>query len=188
MAFLDALSKAKSASEYQSDNFEVSTDNSRLILENLEPDFHQIYSEILQIKQQTSDLKIQIKRQKLNQHYSLGSEEVFESLNALEKQLDAVIKDKDSCLNILRNPESISENSLSLRRDRQADLIQSFDSLAKIIEAKQSHIANASWILNQNWNVYGQDLTSVNKKLLQVEASLARNLQQVNTIRKTIKS
>ena len=188
MAFLDALSKAKSASEYQSDNFEVSADNSRLVFENLEPDFHQIYSEILQIKQQTAELKIQIKRQKLTQHYSLGSEEVLESLSALEKQLDAVIKDKDSCLNILRNPESISENSLSLRRDRQADLIQSFDSLAKIIEAKQSHIANASWILNQNWNVYGQDLTSVNKKLLQVEASLARNLQQVNNIRKTIKS
>ena len=91
-----------------------------------------------------------------------------------------------SCLNFLRNPESTSENSLSLRRDRQKDLIESFDLLVKIIESKQTHLANASWILNQNWNEYGNHLTSVNKKLLQVEASLARNLQQVKNIRQTI--
>ena len=188
MAFLDALSKAKSAREYKSDQFEISEDNSRVILENLEPEILQIYNEILQLKQQTAELKIQIKRQKLAQHYSLSSEEVLESLTTLEEQLGVIIKDKENCLNILRNPESISENSLSLRHDRQADLIQSVDCLEKIIESKQNHIANASWIFNQNWNEYGQDLSSVNKKLLQVEASLARNLQQVKTIRQTIKS
>ena len=154
MAFLDALSKAKSASDYKSDKFEVSIEESRSILSDQEAEFHQIYTEILQLKQQTAELKIQIKRQKLTQHFSNSSEEIVESLNVLESQLEAVIKDKDSCLNILRNPESASDNSLSLRRDRQKDLIESFDFLVKIIESKQTHLANSSWILNQNWNEY----------------------------------
>ena len=68
------------------------------------------------------------------------SEEIVDSLSVLEKELDSATKDKETCLNILRNPETIAENSLSLRRDRQADLIQSFDCLVKIIESKQSHI------------------------------------------------
>ena len=186
MAFLDALSKAKSANEYKPDQFEISEDESKVTFSEQEPDSYQIYNEILQLKQQTAELKIQIKRQNLTQHFSHSSEEIVESLNLLESQLEAVIKDKDSCLNFLRNPESTSENSLSLRRDRQKDLIESFDLLVKIIESKQTHLANASWILNQNWNEYGNDLTSVNKKLLQVEASLARNLQQVKSIRQTI--
>ena len=140
MAFLDALSKAKSASDYKSDKFEVSVEESRSILSDQEAEFHQIYTEILQLKQQTAELKIQIKRQKLTQHYSLKSKEIEDSLSALESELDSAIKSKESCLNILRNPETIAENSLSLRRDRQADLIQSFDCLVKIIESKQSHI------------------------------------------------
>ena len=125
MAFLDALSKAKSASEFKSDNFEVSIEESKSILTEHETEFHQIYNEILQLKQQAAELKIQIKRQKLTQHYSLQSEEVFDSLTVLEKELDSAIKQKESCLNILRNPETITENSLSLRRDRQSDLMQS---------------------------------------------------------------
>lgn len=140
MAFLDALSKAKIASDYKSDQFEVLLEESRSILSDQETEFHQTYNEILQLKQQTAELKIQIKRQKLTQHYSLKSEEIVDSLIVLEKELDSATKDKETCLNILRNPETIAENSLSLRRDRQADLIQSFDCLVKIIESKQSHI------------------------------------------------
>jgi len=140
MAFLDALSKAKSASDYKSDQFEISVEESGPILADEEAEFHKIYNEILQMKQKTAELKIQKKRQKLTQDYSIRSEEVVDSLNLLEKELDSAIKDKETCLNILRNPETSTENSLSLRRDRQADLIQSFDCLVKIIESKQSHI------------------------------------------------
>ena len=52
----------------------------------------------------------------------------------------------------------------------------------RVIEHKQHHLANSSWIINQNWDAYGQDLDNINRKLLQLEATLAKNVQDIKDI------
>ena len=189
MAFLDALTKAKRASEYKFDKFEIESSSEKL--ESSEnPRYCEIFEEIWSLKQETADLKIQIQRQKLNTQWQnkLAGQEIFENLDNLEKNLDAVNQDKDNCLEILRNPETSSENSLSLKRDRQNELIQAFEHLVKIIHAKPSHLSDLNWINNQNWPVYGQELIQINRKLLHLEAALAKELQEIKSIRKNVES
>ena len=133
-----ALAKAKGASQYKPIDFEESNSKSTLeidaITENSKADLLQ---KIFDLRQQTDDLRIQIERQRLNQYWEnqLASPEILQKLEILESQLKSVLNSKDACLSILRNSVSKSselENSLSLKRDRQADLVKTFDTLVNI--------------------------------------------------------
>ena len=135
-----ALAKAKGASQYKPIDFEESNSKSTLeidaITENSKADLLQ---KIFDLKQQTDDLRIQIERQRLNQYWEnqLASPEILQKLEVLESQLKSVLDSKDACLSILRNSVSKSselENSLSLKRDRQADLVKTFDTLVSIYD------------------------------------------------------
>ena len=135
-----ALAKAKGASQYKPIDFEESNSKSTLeidaITENSKADLLQ---KILDLRQQTDDLRIQIERQRLNQYWEnqLASPEILQKLEVLESQLKSVLDSKDACLSILRNSVSKSselENSLSLKRDRQADLVKTFDTLVNIYD------------------------------------------------------
>ena len=135
-----ALAKAKGASQYKPIDFEESNSKSTLeidaITENSKADLLQ---KIFDLKQQTDDLRIQIERQRLNQYWEnqLASPEILQKLEVLESQLKSVLDSKDACLSILRNSVSKSselENSLSLKRDRQADLVKTFDTLVNIYD------------------------------------------------------
>ena len=135
-----ALAKAKGASQYKPIDFEESNSKSTLeidaITENSKADLLQ---KIFDLRQQTDDLRIQIERQRLNQYWEnqLASPEILHKLEVLESQLKSVLDSKDACLSILRNSVSKSselENSLSLKRDRQADLVKTFDTLVSIYD------------------------------------------------------
>ena len=135
-----ALAKAKGASQYKPIDFEESNSKSTLeidaITENSKADLLQ---KICDLRQQTDDLRIQIERQRLNQYWEnqLVSPEILQKLEVLESQLKSVLDSKDACLSILRNSVSKSselENSLSLKRDRQADLVKTFDTLVNIYD------------------------------------------------------
>ena len=135
-----ALAKAKGASQYKPIDFEESNSKSTLeidaITENSKADLLQ---KICDLRQQTDDLRIQIERQRLNQYWEnqLASPEILQKLEVLESQLKSVLDSKDACLSILRNSVSKSselENSLSLKRDRQADLVKTFDTLVNIYD------------------------------------------------------
>ena len=135
-----ALAKAKGASQYKPIVFEESNSKSTLeidaITENSKADLLQ---KIFDLRQQTDDLRIQIERQRLNQYWEnqLASPEILHKLEVLESQLKSVLDSKDACLSILRNSVSKSselENSLSLKRDRQADLVKTFDTLVIIYD------------------------------------------------------
>ena len=134
MAFWAALSNANGASEYKTE--EETAQKER----NCE-DTEKIFKELWTSKRKADELRIQIERQKLNQHWSdpLNTEEVFDSLVSLEEQLKSVVQAKEHYLAILRNPDSTSENSLPLKRDRQSDLIESVDTLVSCICFKKFH-------------------------------------------------
>ena len=186
MAFLQTLERAKSAEKYKVDLLVVEESIQKRTPDNLnQENYFQTFKDIWTLKEETANLKVQIKRQALNQQWknNLACENVQKSLEDIEHHLDSVIKDKDNCLNVLRNPETASNNSLSLKRDRQSELIDSFERLVKVIGSKQNHISDSSWIANQNWPRYGQELCNLNRKLLQLEASLAKNLQEIKAIK-----
>ena len=178
MAFEETLRKAKKASEYQNENCSLE--------ESETSESEKLFQEICTLQQQVVELQSQSQQEKLRQNWAnpLASDEVNSAIEILEKRLKEVNESKESCLNILRNPQSSSENSLSLSRNSQADFIQVFQTLSEIIESKQTHLANSSWINNQNWSNYDQDLDQINKKLLTIEASLATKLQEINAIRR----
>ena len=138
MAFSIALAKAKGASQYKpSTDFEESDSKSSLELDATENSRADLLQNIFELKQQTDDLRIEIEKQRLNQYWEnqLASPEILQKLEILESQLKSVLNSKDACLSILRNSVSKSselENSLSLKRDRQADLVKTFDTLVYI--------------------------------------------------------
>ena len=58
------------------------------------------------------------------------------SVQSFEVRLESVIDAKEVCLSILRNSvtnSSVVENSLSLRRERQAELVQVYETLVSLI-------------------------------------------------------
>lgn len=172
MAFWAALAKANGATA----------------TENKGEDSCQDFSDIWALKRKADELRIQLEKQRLTQQLPLKTDEVFASLAALEKQLESVVQGKEASLAILRNPEEAekSENSISLKRDRQSDLIESVDTLVGVIEQKQTHLANSSWIINQNWQSYGQELDKINRKLLQLEALIAKNAHNIEEIQNSV--
>jgi hypothetical protein len=127
MAFASVLAKAKAASQYQQ-----KSEDSVFAEESKIEDFS-FFSEIWELKDQADNLRIQQEKVKLEQEYlnPLASADVLESLQQVEQQLKRVIDNKEACLSTLRNPASsaVNENSLCIRRDRQAALVESFDIL-----------------------------------------------------------
>ena len=138
MAFSIALAKAKGASQYKpTTDFEESDSKSSFELDATENSRADLLQNIFELKQQTDDLRIEIEKQRLNQYWEnqLASPEILQKLEILESLLKSVLNSKDACLSILRNSVSKSselENSLSLKRDRQADLVKTFDTLVNI--------------------------------------------------------
>ena len=138
MAFSIALAKAKGASQYKpTTDFEESDIKSSFELDATDNSRADLLQNIFELKQQTDDLRIEIEKQRLNQYWEnqLASPEILLKLEILESQLKSVLNSKDACLSILRNSVSKSselENSLSLKRDRQADLVKTFDTLVNI--------------------------------------------------------
>ena len=59
---------------------------------------------------------------------------------------------------------------------------------AGIARDKQDHSANLSWVSNQNWSEFGQELLTVCTKLLKLEASLANQLQEIQGIRQSVQN
>lgn len=59
---------------------------------------------------------------------------------------------------------------------------------AQIAQDKQDHAANLSWVTNQNWTEFGQELLTVSTKLLKLEASLANHLQEIKDVRKSVQN
>ena len=133
-----ALAKAKGASQYKPIDFEESDSKSTFEIDATENSRADLLQNIFDLKQQTDDLRIQIERQRLNQYWEnqLASPEILQKLEILASQLKSVLDSKDACLSILRNSVSKSSesenNSLSLKRDRQADLVKTFDTLVCI--------------------------------------------------------
>ena len=133
-----ALAKAKGASQYKPIDFEESDSKSTFEIDATENSRADLLQNIFDLKQQTDDLRIQIERQRLNQYWEnqLASPEILQKLEILASQLKSVLDSKDACLSILRNSVSKSSesenNSLSLKRDRQADLVKTFDTLVSI--------------------------------------------------------
>ena len=59
------------------------------------------------------------------------------NVQSFEIRLESVIDAKDACLSILRNSvtnSTVVENSLSLRRERQAELVQVYETLVSLAE------------------------------------------------------
>ena len=178
MAFQDVLAKAKVAEKF--------TAKSTSIEESAEEDCAlEIFQEIWKLKEESHKLKSQLKHQKSKEYWKnpLECDETIDSLEQVDQSLEQVLKDKDLLLSILRNPQTDSDNSLSLKRDRQVDLIDAIGTLAKIVECKQTHLANSAWLDNQSWPTYGKDLDKVNQKLLHIEAKLAKELQDIKRIK-----
>ena len=134
MAFNIALSKAKSASQYTPPTFEA--ERSFTFTEKApESDSKlQTFNEIWALTQKADALRVQIEAERLSRAWEnpLSAPEILLSLQNLERQLVSVVSAKDACLSILRNPVSLSvvnSNSLSLKRDRQAELVDLFEIL-----------------------------------------------------------
>ena len=182
MAFSTFLSKATCETEYQSPSF--SAEESVFEKPSI---IHSRFDEILELKDKANQLRVQIEELRLKRLWEdqINNQNTVQNLETIEKQLQSIVESKTTCLNILRNPQSSTGNSLSLSRDAQSKLIEAFDDLGKIVETKQEHLANASWIINQDWNSYGKELSNVNTKLLRVEANLARTLEDINAIQST---
>ena len=53
---------------------------------------------------------------------------------------------------------------------------------AKILESKQEHLSNTNWVINQNWEKFGQDLESVQTKILKAQAVLSNDLENIQAI------
>lgn len=170
MAFNDNLKKAKSASQHFKKDI-IATN------EDKKTDF----KDIRNIRQQIKTLKSHLKEQKIETNWE-NPEEYHQSINQSHQDLDQVLCLKESLLNILRNSEAKSDNSLCLKREVQAELIETFQDLIKIVESKHTHIANLTWISNQNWTCIGQDLEQTNWKILHIEALLSKNLQEIKNI------
>ena len=134
MAFSIALAKAKGATQYRSTDFiETNSDSTFGIEAKIEERF-ELVGNLFQLKKETDNLRVEIEEQRLKQDWEnhLASTKILEALKSFETQLNAVINTKEACLSILRNSVSKSsdlENSLSLKRDRQAELVQAFDTL-----------------------------------------------------------
>lgn len=173
MAFMDTLSKAKSAREY----------SKKEIASCVNEESKVCFQEIRTLKQEIKTVKNRLKKQNLQSSWE-NCQEICQSIEEIKQDLEQVLVLKESLLNILRSSEATSDNSLCLKREIQADFIETFQDLIQIVESKQSHIANLTWISNQNWTTYGQDLEQVNKKLLHIEASLDKTLQEIKTIKK----
>lgn len=137
MAYNIALSRAKSASQYIPPTFEANSFSPSTKEERESAPQPQTFDEIWILKQKADALRVQIEREKLSRAWEnpLSTSEILLSLQNLEQQLASVVSSKDACLAILRNPVSLSvvnNNSLSLRRDRQAELVDLFDILVII--------------------------------------------------------
>ena len=184
MAFSAFLSKANGEIEYQSPSFSVEESVFEKSSATEPPNFN----EILELKDRANELRVQIEELRLKQVWQdqINRENTAGNLQTIENQLKSILESKSTCLSILRNPQSSTGNSLSLSRDSQSKLSEAFEVLGKIVDSKQEHLANSSWILNQNWSLYGQELTNVNTKLLRVEANLAKNLENIESIRSTV--
>ena len=184
MAFSAFLSKANGEIDYQRPSFSVEES----VFEKSPTTEPPKFNEILELKDRANQLRVQIEELRLKQVWQdqINQQNTLENLQSIENQLQSILESKSTCLNILRNPQSSTGNSLSLSRDSQSKLSEAFEILGKIIDSKQEHLANSSWILNQNWSLYGQELTNVTTKLLRVEANLAKSLENIDSIRSTV--
>ena len=134
MAFSIALAKAKGATQYRSNDKIVTDSDSTFGIEAKTDERFELLGNVFQLKKETDNLRVEIEEQRLKQDWEnhLASTKILEALKSFETQLNAVINTKEACLSILRNSVSKSsdlENSLSLKRDRQAELVQAFDTL-----------------------------------------------------------
>ena len=50
------------------------------------------------------------------------------------------------------------------------------------MESKQEHLSNTNWVINQNWEKFGQDLESVQTKILKAQAVLSNDLENIQAI------
>ena len=141
MAFNSALAKAKGANQYKPIVFEESlaTNCSTSDLDSSENTTRtDLLNKIFKLKQETDLLRVNIEREKLNQDWEniLASEDSLMSVQSFEVRLESVIDAKEACLSILRNSvtnSSVVENSLSLRRERQAELVQVYETLVSLV-------------------------------------------------------
>ena len=140
MAFNSALAKAKGANQYKPIVFEESlaTNCSTSDLDSSENTTRtDLLNKIFKLKQETDLLRVNIEREKLKQDWEniLASEDSLMSVQSFEIRLESVIDAKEACLSILRNSVTNSlvvENSLSLRRERQAELVQVYETLVSL--------------------------------------------------------
>ena len=149
MAFSIALAKAKGATQYRSNDKIVTDSDSTFGIEAKTDERFELLGNVFQLKKETDNLRVEIEEQRLKQDWEnhLASTKILEALKSFETQLNAVINTKEACLSIFRKSVSRKltilkllhpqesekasdlENSLSLKRDRQAELVQAFDTL-----------------------------------------------------------
>jgi len=184
-----AIAQAKSASLYDANHLISENEcesNSKTQVTNTDDRLNavQLIGPILDCQEVLSKQIQKNKEIQLNEKWDnpLENPRVVSRVDNLSSRLTEIAEEKDQILDSLRNP--IAENSISLKKENQANLVDSIRYLKHLSGNKDSNTVNASWLEEQDWTLFGKkDLPVIETKILKLEAEIASELKECNIIK-----
>lgn len=184
-----AIAQAKSASLYDANHLISENEcesNSKTQVTNTDDRLNavQLIGPILDCQEVLSKQIQKNKEIQLNEKWDnpLENPRVVSRVDNLSSRLTEIAEEKDQILDSLRNP--IAENSISLKKENQANLVDSIRYLKHLSGNKGSNTVNASWLEEQDWTLFGKkDLPVIETKILKLEAEIASELKECNIIK-----
>jgi hypothetical protein len=184
-----AIAQAKSASQYDANHLISENEcesNSKTQVTNTDDRLNavQLIGPILDGQEVLSKQIQKNKEIQLNEKWDnpLENPRVVSRIDNLSSRLTEIAEEKDQILESLRNP--IAENSISLQKENQANLVDSIKYLKHLSGNKDSNTINASWLEEQDWTLFGKkDLPVIETKILKLEAEIASELKECNIIK-----
>lgn len=184
-----AIAQAKSASQYDANHLiseNESESNSKTQVTNTDDRLNavQLIGPILDGQEVLSKQIQKNKEIQLNEKWDnpLENPRVVSRIDNLSSRLSEIAEEKDQILESLRNP--IAENSISLQKENQANLVDSIRYLKHLSGNKDANTLNASWLEEQDWKLFEKkDLPVIETKVLKLEAEIASELKECNIIK-----
>lgn len=184
-----AIAQAKSASQSDANHLISENEcesNSKTQVTNTDDRLNavQLIGPILDCQEVLSKQIQKNKEIQLNEKWDnpLENPKVVSRIDNLSSRLTEIAEEKDQILESLRNP--IAENSISLKKENQANLVDSIRYLKHLSGNKDSNTVNASWLEEQDWTLFGKkDLPVIETKILKLEAEIASELKECNIIK-----
>lgn len=170
--------RAKAALHYQPLNLQETQCKEEESIETKHLGQVTIIEEILLAQDQLNNLKTRCEQLKLlDESVNHLGPDFVNSLNRLSLRINDILKNRDPILQRLRHP--IAENSFPLRFDSHKSLIQGLKHLDSLAKDSESNRSNSEWLSNQDWQHFGEELDTMETRLLRLEASIASQLQDV---------